>query len=128
MATRFSSADVYLLAVPMWNFGIPYKLKQYIDIINQPSLLWRLESEAGYYGLLKGKKAVLALTSGVFSGEPNPGFGVDHHSTYLKAWLNQTGVNEITELRFQPTFLSAAADEDFEKAKQVAREVGSQLS
>ena len=30
---QFTSADKYVFAVPMWNFGIPYRLKQYIDII-----------------------------------------------------------------------------------------------
>lgn len=30
--TRFLSVDTYLLSTPMWNFGIPYFLKQYIDI------------------------------------------------------------------------------------------------
>jgi len=29
---EFKSADKYVLAVPMWNFSIPYRLKQYIDI------------------------------------------------------------------------------------------------
>ncbi len=29
---QFTTADKYVLAVPMWNFSIPYRLKQYIDI------------------------------------------------------------------------------------------------
>jgi FMN-dependent NADH-azoreductase len=128
MATRFSSADVCLLAVPMWNFGIPYKLKQYIDVISQPRLLWGVGAEKGYYGLLKGKKAILALTSGIFSDGSIPGFGVDHHSIYLKAWLNLIGVIEITELRFQPTFLTVDSDGDFERAKEAARRAGCRLS
>jgi FMN-dependent NADH-azoreductase len=32
---HFKSFDKYVLAVPMWNFGIPYRLKQYLDIIIQ---------------------------------------------------------------------------------------------
>jgi len=32
---EFTSADKYVLAIPMWNFGIPYRLKQYIDILVQ---------------------------------------------------------------------------------------------
>ena len=34
IADRFATADHYLLAVPMWNGGIPYRLKHYIDIIH----------------------------------------------------------------------------------------------
>ena len=40
IANRFIAADRYLFAVPMWNGGIPYRLKHYIDLIHQPGLLW----------------------------------------------------------------------------------------
>ena len=33
----FKSFDKYVLAVPMWNFGLPYKLKLYLDTIIQPT-------------------------------------------------------------------------------------------
>ena len=39
VASRFIAADRYLIASPMWNGGIPYRLKQYIDVIHQPGLL-----------------------------------------------------------------------------------------
>jgi len=107
VARRFIEADRYLLSVPMWNGGIPYRLKQYIDVIHQPGLLWGLDPEAGYYGLLKNKKAVIALTSGAYSpSRQTRAFGVDHHSTYLRDWLEQAGVTDIKEVRFQPTLLN----------------------
>lgn len=88
VANRFISADRYLISAPMWNGGIPYRLKQYIDVIHQTGLLWGLDAKAGYFGLLKNKKAVLALTSGAFGPSmPSPAFGIDHHSTYLRDWL-----------------------------------------
>jgi FMN-dependent NADH-azoreductase len=34
---RFAAADAYLFSVPMWNAGIPYILKQFIDVISQPA-------------------------------------------------------------------------------------------
>jgi FMN-dependent NADH-azoreductase len=109
----------------MWNGGIPYRLKQYIDVIHQPGLLWGLDPKTGYYGLLKGKRAVLALTSGAFGlSMPSPAFGVDHHSTYLHSWLNQAGVMDIEEIRFQPTLLTAdpegAARAAIESARALA--------
>ena len=122
VANRFISADRYLIAVPMWNGGIPYRLKQYIDVIHQPGLLWGLDPQTGYFGLLKNKKAVLALTSGAFGPSmPSPAFGVDHHSTYLRDWLNQSGVTDIKEIRFQPTLLNPDPEGSFEAAVAVAR-------
>lgn len=122
VASRFASADRYLLAVPMWNGGIPYRLKQYIDVIHQPGLLWGLDPQTGYFGLLKNKKATLALTSGAFGPSmPSPAFGIDHHSTYLKAWLNQAGVTDIEEIRFQPTLLNPDPEGSFKTAVAAAR-------
>src|SRR5258708_26290183 len=34
VADRFKSADEYLISVPMWNGGIPWALKQYIDTVS----------------------------------------------------------------------------------------------
>lgn len=121
IANRFTAADRYLFAVPMWNGGVPYRLKQYIDIIHQPRLLFGLKPETGYFGLLENKHATLVLTSGVFAQSfPSPAFGEDHHSTYLRAWLNQAGISAIDELRFQPTLLTGDPAGDLERAKEDA--------
>ncbi len=117
IANRFIEADRYLIAVPMWNGGIPYRLKQYIDLIHQPGLLWGLDPATGYFGLLKNKKATLALTSGAFGPSmPSPAFGIDHHSSYLRDWLNQAGVTDIETIRFQPTLLNPDPTGAFEAA------------
>jgi FMN-dependent NADH-azoreductase len=124
VANRFLSADRYLIATPMWNSGIPYKLKQYIDVIHQPGLLWGLDPKTGYFGLLKDKKAVLSLTAGAFGPlQPSPAFGIDHQSTYLKDWLNQAGVLDIMEIRFQPSLLTSDPEGDFKAAVAKAREL-----
>lgn len=121
IANRFTSADHYLFAVPMWNGGIPYKLKQFIDIIHQPGLTFGFDPASGYFGLLQNKQAVIVYTSGAFSQDfASPAFGVDHQSTYLNAWLNQAGISDIREIRYQPTILTADSDGDFAKAKSAA--------
>lgn len=122
MANRFKEADEYLISCPMWNGSIPYKLKQYIDLIHQPGLLWGLDPEKGYFGLLENKSAVLALTSGAYGPDmPSPAFGVDHHSTYLTFWLNQAGVSDIKMARFQPSLLTQDPEGDLAKALEAAR-------
>lgn len=121
---RFKAADRYVIAAPMWNGGIPYRLKHYIDIIQQPSLIFTLTPERGYEGLLKDKHATLILTAGAFSpSAPSPGFGADHHSTYLRFWLNQAGVDAIDEIRFEPTILTADYEGDLCKAEQQAKDL-----
>src|ERR1700732_3470427 len=126
IADRFIAADRYLIASPMWNSGIPYRLKHYVDLIHQPGLLWGLDPQKGYYGLLKNKHATLALTSGVYAPGVAPPFGIDHQSTYLRDWLNQAGVTAIDELRFQPSMLTADPAGDFERACKGAVELAQQ--
>ena len=128
LAQRFMEADYYVLAVPMWNGGIPYKLKHYIDLIHQPGLLFGLDRSTGYFGLLKNKQATLILTSGAYSPAiPAPTFGIDHHGTYLRAWLNQAGVVDIDEVRFQPTLLTSDPEGDFIKALAAAEAAAKHL-
>jgi FMN-dependent NADH-azoreductase len=126
IAGRFIAADEYLFAVPMWNGGIPYRLKHYIDIIHQPGLLFGLDPATGYFGLLKDKKAVIAYTSGAFGPDmPSPAFGTDHHSTYMRSWLNQAGITAIEEIRYQPVLLNPDTEAAFAAAKAEAAALGS---
>ena len=103
---RFTSADDYLFTVPMWNGGIPYRLKLYIDIMTQPGLLFGFDPVVGYSGLLQGKRATAIYTSGVYAPGVPPAFGVDFHSTYFKDWLRFIGISEVAMVRYQPTLLT----------------------
>ena len=48
----------------MWNFGVPYKLKHYIDVITQPGLSFSFSPETGYTGLVTGKPAAVIYARG----------------------------------------------------------------
>lgn len=115
---RFTSADAYVLSVPMWNGGVPYKLKQYIDIITQPGLLFGFDPEAGYIGLLQNKEARVFCTSGVYASGAPAKYGADYHSTYLSWWLEFIGVTEVQGVRFQPSLLTADPAGDQKTAMQ----------
>lgn len=119
---RFAAADVYLFSVPMWNGGVPYVLKQWIDIITQPGMVFGFTPTDGYSGLLTGKKAAVVYTSGVYSPGVAAEYGRDFHSTFFTDWLNFCGISDVTEIRFQPTVLTASPDEDRETAHAAARD------
>ncbi|MEQ1596037.1 MAG: NAD(P)H-dependent oxidoreductase [Casimicrobium sp.] len=104
---RFMSANDYLFTVPMWNGGIPYRLKLYIDLLTQPGLLFGFDPTLGYSGLLKGKRATAIYTSGVYAPGVPAAFGTDHHATYFDAWLRSVGITDIAAVRYQPTLLTA---------------------
>ena len=118
---RFIDADHYVLAVPMWNGGVPYKIKQYIDIITQPGLLFGFDPQKGYSGLLENKRATVFYTSGVYAPGVAPKYGSDYHSNYLNWWLNMIGVKDIEEVRFQPSLLAEYPAKSFEEALEKAK-------
>lgn len=64
IADHFKSADKYLFSLPMWNFGIPYKLKHFIDVLVQPGLAFSFTPEDGYKGLITGKPVVAVYARG----------------------------------------------------------------
>jgi FMN-dependent NADH-azoreductase len=118
---RFTDADEYVLAVPMWNGGVPYKLKHYIDIITQPGLLFGFDPDKGYFGLLEGKSARVFFTSGVYAPGAPAKYGMDFHSTYLNWWLDFIGVTEVKALRFQPSLLTPDQVGDQARAVEKAK-------
>src|SRR5258708_5172474 len=70
LVDELAAADVVVLAVPMYNFGLPSSLKAWIDHIVRPGLTFSY-SEKGPEGLLKGKKAVVVVArGGVYSEGP----------------------------------------------------------
>jgi len=84
---RFAAADYYLFSVPMWNHGVPYILKQFIDVVSQPGLVFGFDGNTGYTGLVTGKKAVVVYTSAVYGDDRGPQFGVDFQAPYFNDWL-----------------------------------------
>ncbi|MFY9916702.1 MAG: NAD(P)H-dependent oxidoreductase [Nocardioidaceae bacterium] len=106
---RFAAADSYLFSVPMWNHGIPYILKQLIDVISQPGYLFDFDVTRGYIGRLHGKKAAVLYTSAVYGRGLAPEFGHDFQSTYLRDWLVWAGVTEVSEAEFRPNLVTADA-------------------
>ncbi|MCK9239415.1 NAD(P)H-dependent oxidoreductase [Desulfocurvus sp.] len=90
----FASFHRYAFAVPMWNFGVPYRLKQYFDIIVQPGYTVGM-NEKGYFGMLEGKKAFVAYASGGTYAEGNPVETWDYQSTWLRMILGFIGITDV---------------------------------
>jgi FMN-dependent NADH-azoreductase len=120
---RFDSAEHLLFSVPMWNAGIPYILKQLIDVISQPGMVFGVDPRNGYTHLLegRGKKAAVIYTSAVWGPGLGAAFGTNFQSTYFEDWLRWTGITDITQIRFHPTLVGDAAEERL-KAHATARE------
>jgi FMN-dependent NADH-azoreductase len=121
---RFAAADEYLFTVPMWNHGMPYILKQFIDVVSQPGMVFSFDPEAGYTGLLTGKKAAVIYMSAVYGAGRPPSFGTDFQAPYLDGWLRWTGIDDITTVEFRPNLATGDADSERQRAQADARDAG----
>jgi FMN-dependent NADH-azoreductase len=121
---RFDAADRLLVSVPMWNGGIPYVLKQFIDVVSQPGWIFGVDPATGYSGLLAGrdKRVAVIYTSAVWGPTLGPEFGTDFQSTYFTDWLRWTGISDISEIRYHPT-LTGDRDLARQAADSAARDL-----
>jgi FMN-dependent NADH-azoreductase len=92
---RFQKADRIVLGTPMWNFGLPYKLKHLIDLVAQRNYLFSYDGKQ-YGPLLNVEKAVAVYTRGsrYLEGTPIPP-SFDHQAPYLDFWLRLIGVRDL---------------------------------
>lgn len=127
MAERVVSAAALVLAVPMWNGGIPWALKLLIDVVTQPGIAFRFDPATGYHGLLQGRRAVCVYTSSVYHPGAPPAFGADFHAAYLEHWLAFCGIATTARLRLQPSHPSADLSERRERVLVEADRVGAAL-
>jgi len=83
-------ADVIVIGLPMYNFGVPSTLKAYFDHIARAGVTFRYTAE-GPEGLLKGKKAyVFATRGGRYAGTP-----ADLQTAYVRQFLGFIGIHDV---------------------------------
>jgi FMN-dependent NADH-azoreductase len=123
---QFTSADKYVLAAPMWNFGIPYRLKQYIDLLVQPGYTFSYSEDTGYRGLVVGKPMLAVYARG---GEYPAGSGteaLDMQTKYIELIFGFIGFENIRSVVVEPTLQGGPDVADvkrqgaIDKAKEIA--------
>jgi len=83
-------ADVIVIGLPMYNFGVPSTLKAYFDHVARAGVTFRYTAE-GAEGLLKGKTAyVFATRGGRHAGTPS-----DMQTAYVRQFLGFIGIRDV---------------------------------
>ena len=118
---RFDRADRIVISTPLWNFGIPYKLKHLIDVITQPGLSFSFAPDVGYRALLRDRPAVVILSSaGDYRHGPSRG-RPDLATPYLREALAFIGIRDLTFVPVGPT--AGPADALTESKARAEREL-----
>src|SRR5688572_11746605 len=87
---ELKEADVIVLGLPMYNFGVPSTLKAYFDHVARAGVTFRYTAK-GAVGLLTGKKAyVFAARGGLYEGTPR-----DTQTAYVRDFLAFLGITDV---------------------------------
>ena len=104
IADHFLSFDSWLFTVPMWNFGLPYRLKQFVDLVTHPGLTFRNDAAGNVEGLAAGRTAIIVAASAMPFGANSEIDGLDFQLSYLRTRLGFIGVTDIHAVRVAGTF------------------------
>lgn len=90
LVAELQAADVVLLGLPMYNFGVPSTLKAYFDHVARAGVTFRYTAQ-GPEGLLGGKRAVVFATrGGRYRDTP-----ADTQSAYVRDFLRFLGIVDV---------------------------------
>ena len=119
---QFISANKYVLAVPMWNFSIPYRLKQYIDLMVQPGYTFSYSEDTGYQGLVVGKPMLVVYARGGEYPAESEAEAFDLQTKYIELIFGFMGFEDIYSVVVEPT-LQGGPDVAIAKRKAVIEQV-----
>ena len=113
LAEELRAADAVLLAVPLYNFGIPQHVKTWIDVV-------MAGAKSADEALLAGKPAVLVVVRGGAYGAGTPREGWDHSTDYLRRIIADVWGADLTlvEREFTLVGVNPALDDFTELAGQ----------
>lgn len=106
LIAEIQAADVLVLGVPMYNFGVPAQLKNWIDAIARARVTFTY-GEKGPVGLLTGKKVYVALTrGGLYRNTP-----ADTQVPYLQTVLAFLGMTDVQFVYAEGLAMGDAAEQ-----------------
>ena len=107
LIAEIQAADSVVLGVPMYNFGVPAPLKNWIDAISRAGVTFRY-TEKGPEGLLKGKKVYVVLArGGKYRDTP-----ADTQVPYLKMVLTFLGLTDLYFIYAEGLAMGADAEHE----------------
>ena len=90
LVEELREADVIVIGLPMYNFGVPSQLKAYFDHIARAGITFSY-TDKGSVGHITGKKVyVFAARGGLYQGSP-----LDTQSGYVRDFLAFLGMTDV---------------------------------
>lgn len=117
LIAELKAADVLVLGLPLYNFGVPSTLKAYFDHVGRAGHTFKY-TENGPVGLVTGKKAfVFATRGGMYKGTP-----LDTQTAYVRDFLGFIGITDVEFVYAEGLALGESSKEA--SIAQAHREIG----
>ena len=90
LIAEIKRADIVVIGLPMYNFGVPSTLKAHFDHIARAGVTFRY-TPTGPEGLLSEKEAyIFATRGGLYEGTP-----LDTQTSYVRDFLRFLGIEQV---------------------------------
>ena len=104
---ELKKADVIVLGLPMYNFGVPSQLKAYFDHVARAGVTFTY-TDKGPVGQLTDKKVyVFAARGGLYAGTP-----MDTQTSYVRDFLRFIGMADVEFIYAEGLAISPQSKED----------------
>jgi FMN-dependent NADH-azoreductase len=90
LVSEIQNADILLIGLPIYNFGIPAALKAWVDQVARAGVTFKY-SDTGPVGLLESKRAIVTVAS----GGTEVGSDIDFATGYIRHVLSFIGITEV---------------------------------
>lgn len=101
---EIQTADVLVIGLPIYNFGVPAALKAWVDLVARAGVTFKY-SETGPVGLLSGKRAIVSVAS----GGTEMGSEIDFATGYIRHVLGFIGITDVVFVAADRLMLDADA-------------------
>ena len=128
VADQAMAHDLWLISTPTWNFGIPYRLKHWIDCIVHPGMTFTNDASGTVTGLAAGRTAVIIAAGALDFADAEQQAALDFQMRYLSTIFQFIGIRDVHTVRAAPTFgpfnlVEAAEARAGKKLRDLARQL-----
>lgn len=104
---ELKAADLILLGLPMYNFGVPSQFKAWVDHVARAGTTFKY-TETGPVGLLDDRKVIVAASrGGIYNGTD-----MDTQTPYLTHFLGFIGIKDLEFVYAEGVNLDGSIRED----------------
>ncbi len=124
LVAELRAADVLVIGLPLYNFGVPSQFKSWFDHIARAGETFRY-TDKGPVGLLTGKTAyVFAARGGLHAGTPR-----DSQTGFVQTLLNFVGIRDVQFVYAEGLAMGEASrDESLAAAHAAIRRLAAQAA